>query len=79
MAEEVKPPVEEEVASDAAQEDAPSGFPEPTEETTPEGVEVAEAPEPEEHVTVHLDRDPNDPRNAVPTPKLPSLNDPGQS
>lgn len=33
----------------------------------------------EPHVVQHLDRDPNDPRNAVPTPKLPSLNDEGQS
>lgn len=29
-------------------------------------------------VTVHLDRDPNDPRNQKPTPKLPSLNDEDQ-
>lgn len=28
-----------------------------------------------EHVTYHLDRDPNDPRNAAPTPQLPSLDD----
>lgn len=33
----------------------------------------------EEHVQYHLDRDPNDPRTKEPTPKLPSLNDPGQS
>ena len=33
----------------------------------------------DEHVVQHLDRDPNDPRNAEPTPKLPSLNDEGQS
>lgn len=26
-------------------------------------------------VEFHLDRDPNDPRNAAPTPVLPSLND----
>lgn len=30
-------------------------------------------------VKVYLDRDPNDPRNQAPTPKLPSLNDEGQS
>lgn len=28
------------------------------------------------HVTQHLDRDPNDPRNVEPTPVLPSLDDP---
>lgn len=27
------------------------------------------------HVTQHLDRDPNDPRNAAPTPQLPSLDE----
>lgn len=31
-----------------------------------------------EHVTQHLDRDPNDPRNATPTPVLPSLDDKSQ-
>lgn len=30
-------------------------------------------------VTVHLDRDPNDPRNRAETPKLPSLNDADQN
>lgn len=29
----------------------------------------------DEHVVQHLDRDPNDPRNAAPTPQLPSLDD----
>lgn len=33
----------------------------------------------EVEVTLHLDRDPNDPRNQEPTPVLPSLNDEGQS
>lgn len=32
-----------------------------------------------DHVQYHLDVDPNDPRNRVPTPKLPSLDDEGQS
>lgn len=36
-------------------------------------------PEETPHVVEHLDRDLNDPRNAAPTPQLPSLNDPGQS
>lgn len=30
------------------------------------------------HVTQHLDRDLNDPRNATPTPQLPSLDDKSQ-
>lgn len=32
----------------------------------------------ETKVTQHLDRDPNDPRNAAPTPNLPSMDDPSQ-
>lgn len=45
------------------------------------GVEEAaatETPPNETKVTQHLDRDLNDPRNAEPTPQLPSLNDEGQ-
>lgn len=42
--------------------------------------EEVKAVEPnEQEVIVYLDRDPNDPRNQAPTPKLPSLNDEGQS
>lgn len=36
------------------------------------------AEEAKQHVTVHLDRDPNDPRNAVPAEQLPSLDDESQ-
>ena len=32
----------------------------------------------DEHVTYHLDRDPNDPRTATPAGKLPSLDDEDQ-
>lgn len=37
---------------------------------------VEVVPEQTAHVTQHLDRDPNDPRNVAPTPVLPSLDDP---
>lgn len=55
----------------------------PKEDTTPKADVVLEganndAPD-APHVTLHLDKDLNDPRNAAPTPTLPSLNDPGQS
>lgn len=33
----------------------------------------------EQHVTVHLDIDPNDPRNVTPAGPLPSLNDEDQN
>lgn len=58
----------------------------PAEETVQEPVVVAEQPKeekdevvrvtvPQTNVTVHLDRDPNDPRNRPETKALPSLDD----
>lgn len=41
--------------------------------------EVNEVVQANDHVEMHLDRDPNDPRNRPETNPLPSLNDEGQS
>jgi hypothetical protein len=37
--------------------------------------EIEEVQRPKLHVTLHLDRDPNDPRNQPETKSLPSLDD----
>jgi hypothetical protein len=76
MADEVK--IEDVIAQDVAATETPVVVDEPVvEELKAEEVQFENANGVQ--IVEHLDRDPNDPRNREDTPKLPSLNDEGQS